>query len=134
MKNFVDSPALFAKWLFVAPFALFGLLHFGPLEFSLPYVPVWLPFRALWVYLVGVCMLLFVASAILRKMDMLASLLLALMLLLFVFLVHIPAAISGDFKGIIAIARDTAMCGAALMYGQLFASDSSPFLSTTHSS
>ncbi|HET8860964.1 hypothetical protein [Marivirga sp.] len=119
MKNII----LIGKWLFILPFIAFGLLHFGPLEFSLPYVPIWLPFPAFWVYFVGVCFLLFVVSVILKKYDKLATVLLALCLFLFVILVHIPSAVSGDFKAVIAIFRDLAMCGAAIMYAGAFARD-----------
>jgi uncharacterized membrane protein len=113
----------FGKWLFVLPFLAFGFLHFGPLEFSLPYVPAWLPFPAFWVYFVGVCFLLFVASAVFKKYDKLAAVLLALCLFLFVVLVHIPTAISGDFKAVIGSIRDLTMCGAALMYAGAYAKD-----------
>lgn len=69
-------------------------------------------------------MIAFVVSVIVKKLDKLASLLLALMLVLFVVLVHLPGAIGGDFKGIIGMARDIAMAGAALMYAQGYAHDS----------
>lgn len=111
------------KWLFVIPFLVFGFLHFGPLEFSLPYVPEWLPFRVFWVYFAGVCFVLFVASAIVKKYDKLAAVLLALCMLLFVLLVHVPGAASGDFKSVIGAVRDITMCGAALMYAGAFAKD-----------
>jgi uncharacterized membrane protein len=113
----------FGKWLFALPFLAFGFLHFGPLEFSLPYVPTWLPFPAFWVYFVGACFMLFVVSVILKKYDKLAAILLALCLFLFVILVHIPTAMSGDFKAVIGSIRDLAMCGAALMYAGAFSKD-----------
>jgi uncharacterized membrane protein YphA (DoxX/SURF4 family) len=112
-----------SKWLFIVPFAIFGFLHFGPIEFSLPYVPNWLPFPAFWVYFVGVCLFAFTISAILGKFDKLASLLLAVLLLIFVFTIHIPKAISGDFLGIIATTRDICMAGASLIYGTFIAKD-----------
>ena len=105
----------FGKWLFVLPFLAFGFLHFGPLEFSLPYVPSWLPMPAFWVYFVGVCFILFVVSVLIKKYDKLAAVLLALCLFLFVILIHIPSAMAGDFKSVIGSVRDLTMCGAALM-------------------
>lgn len=111
------------KWFFIVPFAIFGFLHFGPLDFSLPYVPKWLPFPAFWVYFVGVCFFAFTISAILKKYDKLAAFLLALCLFLFVILVHIPSAANGDFKSVIGAIRDITMCGAALMYAGAFAAD-----------
>jgi uncharacterized membrane protein len=111
------------RWLFIVPFVIFGLLHFGPLEFSLPFVPRWLPFPAVWVYGVGVCFLLFGVSTMMRKYDKLAAFLLACCLFLFVVLVHVPASFSGDFKSIIASLRDLCMCGAALIYADTVATD-----------
>jgi putative oxidoreductase len=119
MKNIIKL----GKWFFIVPFAIFGFLHFGPLEFSLPYVPKWLPFPAFWVYFVGVCFFAFTISAIIKKYDKLAAVLLALCLFLFVVLVHIPGAASGDFKAVIGAIRDITMCGAALMYAGAFAKD-----------
>lgn len=111
------------KWLFILPFAAFGFLHFGPLEFSLPYIPSYLPFPAFWVYFTGVCLMSFTLSAIIKKLDGLAALLLGVMLLLFVLIVHIPKAIEGDFLQVIATFRDTAMAGAAFIYSSVMARD-----------
>lgn len=122
MNNIIKS----GKWFFILPFAIFGFLHFGPLEFSLPYVPKWLPFSAFWVYFVGVCFFAFTISAIIKKYDKLAAVLLALCLFLFVILVHIPGAAGGDFKSVIGAIRDITMCGAALMYAGAFAKDNRP--------
>ncbi len=113
------------KYLFVLPYAVFGFLHFGPLEFSLSYIPDYLPFPALWVYFTGVCLISFTVSAIWGKLDKLAAYLLALMMILFVLMVHIPKAIGGDFVQFIAIFRDTAVAGAAILYAELMARDNS---------
>jgi hypothetical protein len=119
MTVFINS----GRWLFVLPFAVFGLLHFGPLEFSLPYVPTWLPFPAAWVYFVGACFVAFVASVFLKKHDQLAAVLLAVCLLLFVALIHVPGAVAGDFKSVIGATRDLCIAGGALMYAKAFARD-----------
>ena len=111
------------KFLFVLPFAAFGFLHFGPLEFSLPYIPDFLPFPSFWVYFTGICLIAFTASVLLKKLDGLASLLLGIMMLAFVGLIHIPAAIDGDFLQVIASFRDTAMAGAAFIYLTTIARD-----------
>ncbi len=111
------------KWLFIIPFAIFGLLHFGPTEFTISYVPDYLPFPSFWIYFSGACLISFAISATIGKLDTLASLLLALELLLFVFLIHVPKALEGDFVSFIGIFRDTAMAGAAMLYAQYVASD-----------
>ncbi|MCG8388351.1 MAG: DoxX family protein [Cytophagales bacterium] len=112
------------KWFFVSVFAVFGFLHFGPLEFSLPYIPSYLPYPAFWVYFSGAGLVAFSVSAWVGKLDKLAALLLALMLFLFIVMIHIPGAIQGDFIQLIGIFRDTAMMGAALMYADRYAKDS----------
>jgi uncharacterized membrane protein YphA (DoxX/SURF4 family) len=113
----------FGKWLFIIPFAVFGSLHFGPIEFSLPYVPSWLPFPVYWVYFVGICLFAFAISAFLGKLDKLASLLLAILMLVFVFIIHIPKAISGDFMGVIGATRDICLAGASILFGTFIAKD-----------
>ena len=112
------------RCFFVSVFAVFGFLHFGPLEFSLHYIHSFLPFPAFWVYFSGTCLIAFSISAWIGKLDKLAALLLALMMLLFVLMIHIPGAIAGDFIQTIGIFRDTAMMGAALMYADKYAKDS----------
>lgn len=111
------------KWLFILPFAAFGLLHFGPLEFSLPYIPEYLPFPSFWVYFSGVCLMAFTLSALLKKLDGLSAFLLGIMLLLFVGMIHIPKAMEGDFLQVIATFRDMAMAGAAFIYAGKMAED-----------
>ncbi|SEJ82336.1 hypothetical protein SAMN05192553_1209 [Cyclobacterium xiamenense] len=111
------------KWLFILPFAVFGFLHFGPLEFTIDYIPDYLPFKVFWIYFSGACLIAFAASAAFKKFDKLASVLLALELILFVLLIHIPKAIEGDFVQFIGIFRDTVMAGAALIYAKFVASD-----------
>lgn len=109
--------------MFVLPFAAFGALHFGPLEFSLPYVPEYLPFPAFWVYFTGLCLIAFTLSVLFKKLDALAAILLGIMLLSFVLMIHIPKAIEGDFLQVIATFRDTAMAGAAFLYATYVAVD-----------
>ena len=119
MKNILNL----GKWMFIIPFAVFGILHFGPLEFSIEYVPDFLPFKPFWVYFSGICLIAFALSSALKKWDKLASIFLALELLLFVVLIQIPRAVEGDFISFIGIFRDTAMAGAALLYAKYIAVD-----------
>ncbi len=111
------------RWLFILPFAVFGLLHFGPLEFSLPYIPSYLPFPAAWVYFTGVCLMAFTLSAAFKKLDGLAALLLGIMMCCFVVMIHLPGALGGDFMKIIALFRDLTMAGAAFIYASTIAVD-----------
>ena len=125
MKMIIKS----GKWIFASMFAVFGLLHFGPLAFSLPYVPGFLPFPAFWVYFAGIALVAFSVSVWVGKLDKLAALLLALMMFIFVVLIHIPGAVAGNFVSTIGVFRDTTIIGAALMYADKFARDGK-FIST----
>ena len=118
---------IIGKYLFILPYAVFGLLHFGPLEFSLSYVPDYLPFPVFWVYFSGAALIAFTVSTIVGKLDKLAAYLLAAMMLLFVLMIHIPKAIGGDFVQFIGIFRDTAVAGAAILYAELMAKDATFF-------
>ncbi|RMB63512.1 DoxX family protein [Dokdonia sinensis] len=111
------------KWLFILPFAVFGFLHFGPTEFTIDYIPDYLPFKVFWIYFSGACLIAFSFSAAFAKADKLAAVLLALELIIFVVMIHIPKAVEGDFVQFIGIFRDTAMAGAALMYAKYVAKD-----------
>lgn len=112
------------KWFFIIPFFVFGCLHFGPSEFTINYIPDYLPFKIFWVYFSGTCLIAFAVAAITQKLDKLASVLLALELVLFVLMIHIPKAAEGDFIQFIGIFRDMAMAGAALTYAKFVANDS----------
>ena len=119
MKNILKL----GRWLFASMFAIFGLLHFGPLEFTLDYIPTYLPFPVFWVYFAGVALIAFSISAWTGTLDQLAAVLLALMMLSFILIIHIPRAVEGDFMGILGVFRDTANLGAALMYADKYARD-----------
>jgi len=123
MKTTTHMLTRIGKWCFVSVFAVFGLLHFGPLEFSLPYVPSYLPLPAFWVYFSGACLIAFSVSAWVGRFDKLAAMLLALMMGLFIVLIHIPGALAGDFVQTIGVFRDLGMMGAALMYAEKYAKD-----------
>lgn len=59
----MKSMTKLGKWIFASMFAVFGLLHFGPLEFSLSYIPDFLPFPTFWVYFSGLALITFSVSA-----------------------------------------------------------------------
>jgi uncharacterized membrane protein YphA (DoxX/SURF4 family) len=116
--------------LWVVPFAVFGVMHFVALDYTASTVPSFFPAPTFWALLTGAAQVAFVASVALGRLDRLASVLLALMLLVFVVTIHVPKAFGGDFVGIIASLRDTAMAGAALVFAATRARDSRlPFLS-----
>ena len=106
------------KWLFVIPFAVFGLFHFMGAKDMAGMAPG----GESMVYVTGVALLAAAVSMAIGKMDKLAATLLAVMLLLFAFIIHAPAA--GDNPAEMGnVMKNVAMAGAALMYAKSFAKD-----------
>ena len=72
------------------PPIFFGLGHLIGLRFFATLVPHWLGFGTGWAAITGIAFLLAGIAICLRRLDILAARLLALMLLIFEFLVEIP--------------------------------------------
>ena len=108
------------KYLFAIPFAVFGILHFlGANEMA-----AMAPGGAIMVYFTGVCLLAASVSMLIGKFDKLAAVLLAVLLLLFAFIVHAPA-MSENPQELGNILKNVALAGAALMYAHGMARDHS---------
>jgi hypothetical protein len=112
----------FGKWLFILPFAMFGISHF----MNADDVGKMAPFGGAGMsYFTGACMLAFVVSAFMGKYDKLAAILLALFVLLCIVFIHVPAISSTDPMPMIAALKDLTMMGGAFMYAQNYAKDNS---------
>ncbi|NUQ25138.1 MAG: DoxX family protein [Saprospiraceae bacterium] len=109
------------KYLFALPFAVFGVLHLmnASTMASGAFGQVWL------VYLTGVCLIAATASMLLGRYDKLATTLLGLMLLIFVFAVHLKPATGGDPNAVGQILKDTMLAGGAWIYAKYVATDNS---------
>jgi uncharacterized membrane protein len=82
--------AIAARWMLGLPPIFFGLDHLINLRVFTSIVPQWLPFGTAWTVLTGIAFILAGSAICLKIRDVLAARLLALMLLLFEFLVEIP--------------------------------------------
>ncbi len=102
-----------ARILFALPFGVFGVLHFINAGMMQGIVPSFMPFKAFWVYLTGVALILACISILTKVQIKLASLLLALMLLIFVLTIHLPAAIKG--MSLVNLLKDISLAAAALL-------------------
>ncbi len=107
------------KYLLALPMAVFGVLHFLYADNMAGMAPFG---GKIIVYLVGLCLILFAVSVFIGKYDKLAAVLLAIMMILFVVLIHLKSASSGDMSMML---KDLAIAGAALMYAQSHAKDNS---------
>jgi putative oxidoreductase len=112
------------KYLFLVPFLLFGINHLRSADMMAGMVPKFVPGGALWVYITGLGMLAFVASALFGKYDKLGALLLGALCLIYAFTVHLPALMGGDGMAIVGFAKDIGLAGGAFMYLGSFAKDS----------
>ena len=111
----MNSIIRLSKYLFGVPFLVFGILHFmnagemAPMAFGLSAL----------VYLTGVALVASSVSIFIGKYDKLATVLLAVMLLVFAFAVHAPNGASqfGD------VLKNISLAGGALMYAGGFSRD-----------
>lgn len=111
--------ALIGRVLFGAPLIVFGSFHFMNAEQMAGMVP--LPGGAFWVYLTGAALILAGISLLIAKMIRLASILLALMLLIFVFAIHIPGLAEGGGQQVMTnLLKDVSLMGGALLAGAYF--------------
>ena len=85
-----ERAVIAARWMLGLPPIAFGLGHLINLHAYVRFVPHWVPFGVFWVVLAGVAFLLAGSAIISGIRDVLAARLLALMLLLFEFMVEIP--------------------------------------------
>lgn len=101
------------KWLFSVPMLIFGVMHFMAADDMAPMAPG----GKIMVYITGLALVLAAISIFVGKMDKLASVLLALMLLLFI----IPHAqgLSDNPMEMGNILKNIAMAGGALMYASM---------------
>ncbi len=119
IKNYI--PSNLARMIFAATVALFGLFHFLGAAAMAGMVPSYLTFipGEIWVYLTGLCLLAAAAAIVLERQVKLACYLLALMLVLFVLMLHVPNLADAE-KSQMAMAsmlKDMAMAMCAILIG-----------------
>lgn len=107
------------KWLYTIPFAIFGLFHFLGADNMAGFTPG----GKVMVYVTGLALIAAAVSMIIGKLDKLATVLLAVMLLIFVFAIHLSGAMAGDQAATGNLLKDISLAGAALMYAQHVAKD-----------
>jgi hypothetical protein len=115
-KRGLDKIVALGPTLFAIPLAIFAMEHFVFARGIAQMVPAWIPGRMFWAVFVGVCLLAAALSIAARKISGPAGLLLAVMLFLFVCLLHIPGIAAGPHDRFIwAVGlRDLAFAGGAL--------------------
>ncbi|MGM0738857.1 MAG: DoxX family protein [Bacteroidota bacterium] len=102
------------KYLFAIPFLVFGIFHFMNAQNMAGMVPGFIPGGVFWVYLTGVALIAASVSVLIKQQVVLAMQLLALMLIIFVLTIHLPATIN-DMNNASNLLKDLALSGGALL-------------------
>ena len=117
MKNSILKAGSMGKFLFALPMAIFGLFHFLNANAMAGMVPI--PGGVFWIYLTGLALILSAISIIIKKYDDWSSFLLAILLLTFVFTIHLPGVLSGGEMAqmfMTNLLKDLALAGGSLIY------------------
>ena len=101
------------KYLFIIPMGVFGLMHMAMGDKMTGMVPSWLPMPIAFVYLVGLALIGATVALIINKKAKLAMTLLGVLLLIFVFTIHLVSLMGGDQMAMSMVLKDTGLAGAA---------------------
>lgn len=108
-----------AIYLLAAVMIVYGLIHFFKPHDLVVYIPDYIPGGVVWVHVVGIAYILGGISFILNRWVKLSGYILAILLFLFVILIHLPNYINAGTAetramALINILNDTALAGFAL--------------------
>lgn len=107
--------------LFAFPFFVFGALHFMNAEKMKGLVPGYFPGDIIWVYLTGILFILSALSFTINKYAKTGGYLLAFVLLVFIFTIHIPALIDGHQMALGGLLKDFALMAASMFIARFSA-------------
>jgi len=88
-----NKAVLMGKWFFLSALVAFTVLHYVYLPFIAMLVPAWLPGHLFWAWLVLIAFFAASVSLLFNQMVKLSQLLVAIMLLLWVLILHLPRVI-----------------------------------------
>ena len=101
---------------FAIPLAVFGAEHFSLGSSMIGLVPPYMPLRLFWIYFVGFALIVAALSIATRIQVRWSGLLFAIMMFLFVAMIHLPGAIrSGDRIIWTIVIREMSFCGGGLV-------------------
>lgn len=113
MKSFI--PTRVAEMLFALAIGTFGVLHFMHADMMGAGVPDFMPGDGkMWIYITGAGLIAAALAILINKFKTLACYLLAIMLLIFVFTLHLKPAMDGNMGNLL---KDTAIAMAAIIIG-----------------
>ena len=112
MKPIISSRI--ASIIYALAVGTFGVLHFLNAGSMKTLLPGYIPGGVFWIYLTGAGFILAAIAIIIDKSVRLACYLLAAMLLIFVFTLHLRPLLNGNFTHLL---KDTAMAMGAILIG-----------------
>lgn len=110
------------RYLFPLSFLMYVGLHFGKPEVGVDFIPDYIPFPLFWNYFTAFLILAFIVSAVIRKYDKLAYVMMALYVFLMAVLIHFPNAVNDELEMINGF-RNIMMVGALLAFAKYIAED-----------
>lgn len=112
------------KYLFAVPFLIFGIMHIVGADNMVGQVDYMPGGGYIWIYLTGAAMIAYAVSIFTGKLDMLASYLCILLLLIMTFMIHVPHT-GEDVGQRVNLLKNIGLIGVALMYAGAVARDPS---------
>lgn len=108
-------PTRFAEILFAFIMGFFGVMHFMNADIMSGMIPEYMPGDGkIWVYLTGAVLLVAALAILINKLKTIACYLLAAMLLVFVFTLHLQPAMDGNPGQLL---KDSGLAMAAIIIG-----------------
>ena len=119
MRPFI--PSRVAEIIFAITLVVFGINHFRAGEGMAAAIPTFIPGGVIWVYITGAVFMLAAIAIFINRFKTLACYLLALMMIIFVVTIHLPAFIDADAGGgggaLTSALKDTAIAMGAILIG-----------------
>jgi putative oxidoreductase len=110
------------KYMYALPMLVFGIMHIMNADAMAAMVPSYFYIGVFWVYLTGLGFIGSAVSILVNVYTRLACYLLAFMLLVFVFTMHLPGVLSGGEGAQMAMGgllKDFALAAAAIIIGSI---------------
>jgi uncharacterized membrane protein len=113
MKSFI--PTRLAEIIYALIMGFFGVLHFMNADTMSGMIPDYMPGDGkIWIYITGAAFIAVALAILINKFKTVACYLLAAMLLIFVFTLHLQPAMDGNPGQLL---KDTALAMAAIIIG-----------------
>jgi putative oxidoreductase len=112
-----------SRVIFPIPFVVFGVMHLINPAAMAPHVPAWVPGGGMfWAIVTGAALLASGISILSNRLVGWSAPLLALLLLTFVFTMHIPGLFDPSYRqmAMMSLLKDLGLAGGALAIGTIF--------------